>query len=154
MSRPIGVTVLAGLQFFYSGFGLLFGLAILLIKPFRDGLIKTSMQMLTNPQFQGTQIPVEFMQGAIIVGAGVGVFFSLVGLLLGYGLLKLKSWAWICTLILHTLHILGGLRGVFAILGLRSMPGINISQQIFQLIISGAIIYYLLRRDVRQAFSR
>jgi hypothetical protein len=77
MSRPIGVTILASLQFFYSGFGLLFSLAILLIKPFRDGLIKTSMQMLTsNPQFQGTQIPTELMQGSIMIGAGVSCYAS------------------------------------------------------------------------------
>lgn len=155
MSRPIGVTILAGLQFFYSGFGLFFSLAILLIKPFRDGLIKTSMQMLTsNPEFQGTQIPAELMQGSIMMGAGLGVLFSLIGLLLGYGLLKLKGWAWISTLILQILQILGCLQGIFAIVGSRSVPGISISQQIFQLIISGAIIYYLFRRDVKQAFGR
>ncbi len=155
MSRPIGVTILAALQFFYSGFGLLLSLAILLIKPFRDALIKASMQMLSsNPQFQGTQISPEFMQGTIMIGAGIGIFSCLIGLLLGYGLLKLKGWAWIGTLILQILQILGSLQGISAVLGSRSVPGISVSQQIFQLIISGAIIYYLFRRDVKQAFGR
>jgi hypothetical protein len=49
---------------------------------------------------------------------------------------------------------LGGLQGIFAIVGANSVPGISISQQIFQLIISGAIIYYLFPRDVKQAFGR
>lgn len=155
MSRPVGVTILASLQFFYSGFGLLFSISILLIKPFRDGLIQASMQMLTsNPQFQEAQSSAEFMQRVIMMGAGAGILFGLVGLLLGYGLLKLKSWAWICTLILQILQILGGLQGIFAIVGSSSVPAISISQQIFQLLISGIIIYYLFRPDVKQAFGR
>jgi ABC-type polysaccharide/polyol phosphate export permease len=155
MSCPVGVTILAGLQFFYSGIGLFVSLAILLIKPYRDGLIKASMQILSNnPQLQGTQISTEFMQGSLMIGAGVGILFSLVGLVLGYGLLKLKSWAWICTLILQVLQILSGLQSISTVVGSSSMPGISISQQIFQLILSGAIIYYLFRRDVKQAFGR
>lgn len=154
--RPIGVTILAGLQFFYSGFGLLVSLAILLIQPFRDNLVQTSLQMMkSSPELSTSpMISADFLEGAVKAGAVGGIIFSLIGLLLGYGLLKLKKWAWICTLILQVLQILGSLQGIFGVMGARSAPGVAISQQIFQLIVSGVIVYYLFRPEVKQAFGK
>ncbi|MEO1296864.1 MAG: hypothetical protein AAFW75_13860 [Cyanobacteria bacterium J06636_16] len=154
MSRPTGVKVLAGLQFFYSGFGLLSSIAILLIKPFRDSLVESSLQILANnPQFQDISLPVELFQISLMLGAGFGILFSLFGLLLGFSLLKLQKWAWICTLILQIIQILGSLQGIVAIFSMNSVTGLSLSQQIFQFAISGVIIYYLLKRDIRQAFG-
>jgi hypothetical protein len=153
MSRLTDITILAGLQFFHCGIGVLFTLAILLIKPFRDQMITTPMQM--QFQTQATPMPTELIWASIIGGV-VGAFLvTLVELLLGYGLLKRKGWAWICTLILHILLVLGNFAGFFVI---RAVPGIGLFQQIFQIIfqiiLSGAIVYYLFRQDVKQAFGR
>ena len=155
-NRPTGVTVLSGLQFFYSGYGLLVSLAILLFKPFRDNLIQASMQMLkSSPELSNYPlVSADFFEGVIKAGAVGGIVFSSIGLLLGYGLLKLKKWAWICTLILQVFQILGGLQGIFSVIGARTVPGITISQHIFQLIVSGAIVYYLFRPEVKQSFGR
>jgi len=155
-SRPVGVTILSGLQFFYSGFGLLVSLSILIFKSFRDTIVQASMQAIKNsPELSNSPIiSADFFDAAIKVGAAVGIVFSLIGLLLGYGLLKLKKWAWICTLILQSLQILGALQGILSVFGSRAVPGITISQQVFQLIISSIIIYYLFKPEVRQSFGK
>lgn len=155
MSRPLGVTILAGLQFFFSGFGLLMSLALLLFKPFRDGILEASMQVVrSNPDLSQSPVTPELLDSALQAGAVGGIVVSLIGLLLGYGLLKLKKWAWICTLILQIIQILGALQGIFAALGAGGATGVPLSQQIFQLILSLIIVYYLFRPEVKQAFGR
>lgn len=159
MSRPTGVTVLASLQFFYSGYGILSCLALLLVAPFRDSLLQAAMQIIENdPNLQESGLSIEmmqqFMQVILMVGAGVGLLLSLLGILLGFGLLKLKGWAWIGTLILQILQIIGGVQGIFSGLGSGAVSGVSVSMALFQTLLSGAIIYYLLRRDVKQAFGQ
>jgi hypothetical protein len=158
MSRPISVTILAGLQFFASGFGLLGSLAIFLVKPFRDELLRAAMQILAKePQFQDPEIAQVLggvMQGVMLMGAGLGVIFALIGFFFGYGLLKLKRWAWIGTLVLRILQISGSTQGILSIVRTKSWSGVSPSLQLFQFLLAGVMLYYLLRRDVRQAFGQ
>ncbi|MBD1865034.1 MULTISPECIES: hypothetical protein [Trichocoleus] len=155
MSRPTGVTVLAGVLFFNSGFVLFTSLAILLIKPTRAIFIEVFRQDLLAeyPQVQ-PQALAEYAQLIAVTAAGFVVILSLIGFLMGYGLLKLKGWAWGGTLTLAIVNILGSLNQIFEVFEAKVGIGIILFREIFQLTLAGLIIYYLFRPDVRQAFSR
>lgn len=158
--RPVGVTILAGLQFFYSGLGLLISLAVLLIRPFRQSLVDATLEavrasLATSPELANTEVlSPESLSTFVQVGAGVGVGIALIGILLGFGLLRLKKWAWFGTLGLQILQIFGGLQTVSAALGNGAVPRSSLYQQITQLVIAGLIVFYLFKPTVRQAFKR
>ncbi|AFY66079.1 hypothetical protein [Geitlerinema sp. PCC 7407] len=145
MSRPIGVTILAVLQLISSLIALLIGVLILLFRGFfLDSL-------MNNPEFQTEELMQTGMVGTIVTILGIGmVLLSLIGLLLCYGLFMLKFWAWIITLILQFMALLGNLMGVLA----TQMNDGNPGGIVLQLVINGVIIYYLLRRDVRRSFGQ
>jgi hypothetical protein len=158
MNRSIGVKILSGLQLLYGGFGFSESLALRFSKSFRDYFIQeTFMKMLKASPELLTYIPItadSFEEGTKLGAAG-GIVLGLFGLLLGYCLLKLKKWAWICTLIFHVLQILVGLYGSLDVLSGRAVLGILIlSQNIFLFIVSVVIVYHLFRSEVKQAFSR
>lgn len=76
-----------------------------------------------------------------ILGAWFALIFTIVGiigLILFYGLWTLKSWAWLWTLIINILGILGALG--------------NIMGNIIGLAISLIIVIYLLMPDIRSKF--
>ncbi|GAB4355318.1 MAG: hypothetical protein Fur0042_24560 [Cyanophyceae cyanobacterium] len=158
--RPIGVTILACLQFFHSGLGLLVSLAILLIEPFRQTLVDAALvaaraAIEASPEVTSPEaLSPDFLETFIQVGAAVGIGVALLGIGLGFGLLRLKRWAWFCTLGLQVLQIIGGLQTVAAALGNGALPRSSLYQQIVQLVISGVIVFYLFRPAVRQAFKR
>jgi hypothetical protein len=163
MNRPLGVTVLAGLQFFYSGFGLLMSLAVIFIPQFRQLLITTTIESM-KLQLQTTQtvqtaeterinsMMLEAVPTMITVGGIIGIVFAIVGGLLGYGLLKQKQWAWILTLIVQIFQALGTVQVIISSLIQGSMA--TLGQMVFQLAIISGILYYLFRPEVRQAFKR
>jgi uncharacterized membrane protein (DUF2068 family) len=158
--RPIGVTILAGLQFFYSGLGLLASGSVLLIEPFRQTLLDATLAVMraaqaSSPDLANTElISPEMLATLIQVGAGVGLAMALIGILLGFGLLRLKPWAWFCTLGLQMLQIFGSLQTLATALGSGGLPRSSLYQQMVQLLISGAIVFYLFRPAVRRAFKR
>lgn len=163
IKRPLGVTILAGLQFFYSGFGLLLSLSVLVIPQWRQFLVDGTIESL-KLQFQTTGSSADPQAQAMMLGmvptlilvfGGIGVLLSLVGGLLGYGLWKLKQWAWILTLIWQILQVLSlGQSLVSSIaLGSASIPASTLSQLGFQLAIALLILFYLFRPKVRQAFK-
>jgi hypothetical protein len=152
MNRPTNVTIAAGLQFFHSGIGILVTLALLLIQPFRNEMIIKPIQLQPqNPPISG-----DILLPVIIGAIGFSLLFNVIELLLGSGLLKCKRWAWICTLALHIIIALSNLVGLLTIPLIPSLPapGLDIYRQIFQVILSGGIVYYLLRQDVKQSFAR
>ncbi len=154
-NRPVGVTILAGLQFFYSGFGLLISLALLLIKPFQDTIIDASIQTIANDPALAEAAELltpDLFRISLLFGAGMGIFFGLIGLLMGFGLLKLKKWAWIGTLILQIFQVLGGLQGLLGLIN-GSLPAITASQLLFQLVLSVCILFYLFQGNVRHSFG-
>jgi hypothetical protein len=66
--------------------------------------------------------------------------------LIAWGLFKLKGWAWLTTLIFQGLGILGNLSNL--------ATGMNPGNAVLQLVISGVVIYYLLRPNVKRAFGK
>ncbi len=85
-----------------------------------------------------------------IVGALVGVVgaiflvFGLISFLLAYGLLKGRRWAWTVSLVFAILGL------IFGILQMLGSPGSGV----LQVVISGIIIYYLYRPNVKSFFGK
>lgn len=132
VNRPTGVTILAVLQLIFSVLGLIGGLGVLL---FGGQLAETASQ-------QGQ----AGLNGTLQILGLVVVVSSLIGILLAWGLFTLKGWAWITTLIFQGLGILSNLASL--------AQGSNAGGAVFSIVISGVIIYYLLRPEVKQAFGK
>ena len=84
---------------------------------------------------------------AIIISIIVGIFIVSLGVLyflVGRGLDKLKSWARMTTIVLEILQMILSLILIILLM--------DISSNIISLIISGVVIYYLSKREVREAF--
>lgn len=92
-----------------------------------------------------------------IIYAGIGILFllSVFNLVTGIFLLRLRSWARGVTLGLNFFSIVLSMASVIVISSLF-LGGFNASiflQMVSGLAIPGAIIYYLSRNDVKQAFK-
>ncbi len=150
-NRPVVITILAVLQFFFSGFGLILSISLVALAPLRDLIVKTALELLKDSPDAAEIASPELVQG-ILLGVGVvGIIFSLLRILLGYGLLKLYKWAWFCTLVLQILQALGSFQGLLSAITVPALAAIP--QQLFQLLTSGAIIYCLFLLTVRQTFG-
>jgi hypothetical protein len=144
MNRPVGVTVIAVLEFIAAAFCVLVGLAFML----GGGLLATIM---SQSGAQGSAAGAGIL-GA--VGAAAGVFVLVFGalyILTGWGMLKLRGWARIVTLVLAGLAILGsllGLAGAFVHFSVFALFWIAV-----RVAIAGWMMWYLLQPNVSAAFN-
>jgi uncharacterized membrane protein (DUF2068 family) len=141
MGRPVGVTILAVLDFIGAAFCLLGGIAVIL----GGGVIAT----LLSQQGAGAS---GILAG---LGAAAGVFIIIIGgigALVGFGLWKLKGWARIVSIVLV------GINGAFQLLGLLgSLAHFNafaVIWSVFWVAIDALIIWYLLKPEVKAAFQQ
>ncbi len=142
MARPGGVTVIAVLCFLGGGLLLLGGIDMMAGGGILAGLM--SQQGQGNP-----------MAGIIAsVGAALGVFFlifAVIEILLGVGLLKLKEWARITTVVLTGIGTALGLLGL-----LGSVLHFNLITVLFRICVLAVqifIILYLIKPEVKVAFQ-
>ncbi len=142
MGRPVGVTILAILNFIGAAFCLLGGIAMIL----GGGFMATMLS-----QGQGSAGAAGILAG---LGAAAGVFIIIVGgvsALVGFGLWKLKGWARIVSIVLYAIS------GVFQLLGiLGSLAHFNAFALIwgaFWVAVDAFIIWYLLKPEVKAAFQ-
>lgn len=141
MGRPVGITILAILNFIGAAFCLLGGIAMIL----GGGFIATMM----SQQSAGVS---GILAG---LGAAAGVFIIICGGLaaaVGFGLWKLKGWARIVSIVLV------GINGAFQLLGLLgSLAHFNafaVIWTVFWIAIDALIIWYLLKPEVKAAFQQ
>lgn len=142
MGRPTGVTIIAVLDFIGAAFCVLGGLALML----GGGFVATMLS-----QQQGGGAGAGFLAA---IGAAAGVFVlvcAAVAALLGWGMLKLKEWARIVTLVLAALGALGSLIGLFGVLGHFAMVAVVFV--LIRLAINGLILWYLVQPHVKAAFQ-
>jgi uncharacterized membrane protein (DUF2068 family) len=133
--RPTGVTILGILQLIGGVISLIFGLSSL----FFGGLFVVSNAAETA----GAEVDL----GPILLIAGVIALISgVIGLLAGYGLLTLKGWGWNLAVIFAGLNIVQNLLNLF--------QGAYIPGAIIGIVISGLILYYLFRPNVKRAFGK
>jgi len=142
MGRPVGVTILAILDFIGAAFCLLGGIGMIL----GGGFIATMLS-----QGQGSAGAAGIFAG---LGAAAGVFIIIIGgvfALVGFGLWKLKGWARIVSIILYAIS------AVFQLLGiLGTLTHFNMFALIwgmFWVAVDAFIIWYLLKPEVKAAFQ-
>ena len=134
MNRPIGVTMLAVLQLMSGFFATWVGLYILF---FRSAISQTVSEGENVSQ----------VNIFIIAFGGFLLVVGLIGLLLAYGLFKLKGWAWLTALILNGLKFLSSLSAILS--NQNRTSGVIIA-----LFLTGGIIYCLLQPEVKRAFGK
>ena len=144
MGRPVGVTILAILNFIMAAFCLLGGIGMIL----GGGFIATML----SQQGQGSAGAAGILAG---LGAAAGVFIIIIGgvcALLGFGLWKLKGWARIVSIVLFAIN------GVFQLLGiLGTLAHFNLFALIwgaFWIAVDAIVIWYLLKPEVKAAFQQ
>jgi len=142
MGRPVGVTILAILNFIGAAFCVLGGIAMIL----GGGFIATMLS-----QGQGSAGAAGILAG---LGAAAGVFIIIIGgvsALLGYGLWKVKGWARIVSIVLWAIN------GVFQLLGiLGTLAHFNLFALVwgaFWIAVDAFVIWYLLKPEVKAAFQ-
>jgi hypothetical protein len=138
MYRPVGVTILAILEFIGSGICALLG--ILVIVGAGAGLLGS----MTQGQGSGLGSLMAVIGGALSVFCFI---FAAIGALLGWGLWTLKNWARIILIVLASLGALGSL---LALLNLSSAIIVGV---VIRLAINGLVIWYLLQPNVAAAFQ-
>jgi hypothetical protein len=138
MNRPVGVTILAILDFIGAAFAVIFAILC-----FAGGGILASVMSQSQAQGGGAGLAALFGAGAAIFGIVCLVFAALYALI-GWGMWGLKNWARIVTLVLVGL---GALNGLYGLVTHFNVFGIVV------LAIQALIIWYLLKPDVAGAFK-
>ena len=141
MARPTGVTILAVLSFLGAGLYLL-GAAVMFLVGSSAGLAAMA------GRGGGMGGPLAAM-GAF---AGIAcLILAVLCLVNGIGLLKLRGWARLLTILLVLLGV------VFEVLGIvRALPGMHVAIIVWQLIliaIDAWIVIYLFKPHVNAAFG-
>jgi hypothetical protein len=145
MARPVGVTILAILDFLGAAGLIVAGILSLV----GGGSLATMIhQNAQTADAQAAGGVVAFIMGALTIFCFI---FAVICFLLGWGLWKLKNWARIITIIFEVIGVLFsllGLIGIFAHFNLFSLIW-----TLFWMAIYCLIIWYLLKPDVKAAFK-
>ena len=136
-TRPTGITLLAVIYLVLAMFSILWSLLI-----FGVG----GLSLLTGALFSAEDLR-NFGGGNTWAGF-IGVISATVQVVVAFGLLGMRRWAWLLAVIGVLLSFVQGLIGMFG-------GGLFVfCCGAFGLIIPGAILFYLLRPHVRAAFGR
>jgi hypothetical protein len=144
MGRPVGVTILAILNYIGAAFCVLGGIGMIA----GGGFVAT---MLSQQGGQGSAGAAGILAG---LGAVAGVFIIIIGgvsALVGFGLWKLKNWARIVSIVLFGLSIVMQLLGL-----LGSLAHFNVFAVVwtmFWIAVDAFVIWYLLKPEVKAAFQ-
>ena len=157
MERPLGVTVIAILVVIGGIMSLFGGISLVIV----GALLSTSFTDVstTSPIIGSLFGVLSAALGAVLLVVGVGY------VIMSYGLLKGKGWAWTITIILTLIGI--AINIIYAITGgVSNMSTINnmngdansftygIVGSVIGIAISVAIIYYLYRPRVKLFFGK
>jgi hypothetical protein len=144
MGRPVGVTILAILNFIGAAFCLLGGIGMIL----GGGVIATML----SQQGQGSAGAAGILAG---LGAAAGVFIIIIGgvsALVGFGLWKLKGWARIVSIVLFVISAAMQLLGLLGTLAHFNLFAVVWS--LFWVAVDAFVIWYLLKPEVKAAFQQ
>ena len=148
--RPAGITVLVILLvieaiFLTSGGVSLIGLGALL-------------SMSSGDIIQSNDVSADLTQLASLgtIPLALGIVLLILGiayLIVSYGLLKGKGWAWLITIIVTIIGLIVQIISAIIAGSITSSVWYGLASHIVGIIISGVIIYYMLRPHVK-AFYR
>lgn len=142
MNRPVGITILAWAAILWGALAILIGILGTIL-----GLYETAVgSVALNSGFVGGANP--FALGVVTtvesaLAAVVGVF----DIVLGIGLLRLAHWSWVLGHVVMIFNIAVNLIGV--VFAPQGWPAALVS-----VVVAGAILYYLRRPEVAEAFRR
>ncbi|HSC78507.1 MAG TPA: hypothetical protein VLB32_08080 [Candidatus Acidoferrales bacterium] len=141
MERPIGVTILAVLEFISAGAFILIGLLLLV-----------GGGMLGAMGGGGEGSGVMAVLGTLGAVAGVVVLvLAAIPLAVGIGLWKLKNWARILAIVFSGLGVVSNLFGVIG--GVSTGEMVSLSSGVIGLGVNILILWYLFQPHVKQAFG-
>lgn len=115
------------------------------------GLLIGGLVVLTGAEFdllaQRSQDSLEAMGGyALIVIGIIAMVFGLLQIIFGVGLWRLATWAWIAGVIIQSFSLITAVLGLFT--------GAAIPASLVTIVVSSAILTFLLMPHVRGAFGR
>ena len=91
---------------------------------------------------------VASLGGSNVFGGMVGMAAAVLDFIIAFGLLRLKPWAWLLALIGVGLNFISGIVGIFQGGFFALCCGL------LGLLVPGAILFYLLRPEIRRLFGR
>ncbi|MCJ2543919.1 hypothetical protein [Thermostichus vulcanus] len=136
MERPASVTLIALMQVLFAGLTLLVSLIGVMAGAVVGGLAASGGDTLFG----------------IVLGSLVAFIFLLslaygfLGIVFSVGLLQLRGWGWLGSLVMQALGLGFGL--------LQLLAGEGSGLSLGSILISGIIIYVLLRPEVKRVFGR
>lgn len=165
IKRPIGITIISILIFLNGSFLLFSGIvAFFLASNFVGSLdsldlLASNFAETNNTNFSNINSNVIKNFNYFLYFIAVSItLFSLVHFVISYGLLKGKSWARTTTLIISFMSLVGNSLMILTVLSLLTVvesilnsPSILFGN-ILTIIINTLIIYYLLRKEVKDYF--
>lgn len=167
-NRPIGITIISILMILNGSFLLFSGIvAFFLASNFATTINSLDMLSSNGTEINITNFSNNINNSNIIKNLNYFIYFiaviitlfSLIHFLISYGLLKGKSWARTITLIISFISVLGNVLMILIVLSLftiiesiLSNPSILFGN-IFTIIINSLIIFYLLRKEVKEYFD-
>lgn len=135
--RPLGITLIAIASLVLAGLSLLWSLLVLGFG---------GVSGLTGSLFGAENIAA--LGGNAVISGVLGIGVAVLQVIVAFGLLGLKKWAWILTLIAYGLTVLQGVFGLFSG-GLAALCCGGLG-----LLLPVVIFIYLLRPNIRAAFDR
>jgi hypothetical protein len=165
IKRPIGITIVSILIFLNGSFLLFSGIvAFFLASNFAGSLnsldlVASNFAETNNTNFSNTNFNTikNFNYFLYFIAVSITLFSS-IHFVISYGLLKGKSWARTTTLIISFMSLVGNILMILTVLSLFTVvesilnnPSILFGN-ILTIIINTLIIYYLLRKEVKDYF--
>jgi hypothetical protein len=150
MSKPVGVTLIGVLDFLGMAFWAAIGLFCLVGMSFLGAFITKIAAQSQQQLPPGTNLT-AIMASVGVVMAIMFFVVALIAALIGWGMLKLKNWARIMSIIWSSVGVL--LCGLFLLLSLLRFNLFSVMFYGFWFAVNGVIIWYLLQSQIRIAFA-
>ena len=170
MNRPTGVTIIAILTIICGALLIFGGLAVITLGaffvtvPIESIISEQQLQQQLPPEIQNQaelEVLIQFFAGIGIVIGSIILAVGIGYIIVSYGLLKSKGWAWTVTVILTIIAIVIQIISVvtssmFDATFTADMNALisGIISHIIGLAINGVILYYLYRPHVKAYFGK
>jgi hypothetical protein len=141
-NRPLGVTIIA-ILIIIGGIALLIG-GLLFIA--FAGILSSTENSSNNSIGIASLISIPLSLGMVILG--------IIYLVVSYGLLKGKGWAWIITIVVTIIGLIIQIISAIITGVVSSSIDAALASHFIGIIISGVIIFYLYTPNVRTYFRR
>jgi len=158
--QPKGVTILGILGIIGGIIGLLLGIVLLIIGPVFNQISETDISDVLDDEelsINSTEMTtglneLKKLSGPLFI---IGIFLvpdGIASIIVGWGLLRGKGWAWFGAVILTIISIIFNII-IIAFLGMGEDPA-SIGGTVVGFAIYGIILWYLYRQKVKAYFGR